>query len=157
MEVLKMKKKIDSLENRIKKAAKPLLNFTYEDIREMTEEDVKDFIRRSLANDPSHYTNEDAIYLVDHKRFDMSGFDHGSPGSAVRKSFNILDIFSYLGIYSYTTYLCLDFRKGGVYLYFQDWPSEESHELELHGYTTTEIIYEIFTHTILSNKPRRSR
>ena len=47
-----MKKKVDSVENRLKKAAKPLLDFKCEDLIKMAEEDVKDFIRRSLAHDP---------------------------------------------------------------------------------------------------------
>jgi hypothetical protein len=135
--------------------AKPLLETTAEDLLAMSEKDVKKFIRKSLAYENNHYIFSE-VYLKLHKRFDMSGYDGGT-GSATKNTFDILNIFSYLGIYDYTHYLVLDFYKGGVYLYFQDWLSKESHELELHGYTTTEIIYEIFTHTILSNKPKRRR
>jgi hypothetical protein len=74
-------------------------------------------------------------------------------------SFNtaILNVFEYLGIYDFTKYLFLDFYKGTPTLYFQNWRDEKLYEIDYSGYGTTEIILEIFNHTIFSEKEQRRR
>ncbi len=134
---------------------KPLLETTAEDLLAMSRKNVKRFIRKSLAYEARHYIfSED--YLKFHKRFNMSGYD-GGKGTATRDVFEILDIFSYLGIYDYTSYLVLDFYKGNAQIYLNYWGDDELQAIELDNLGTTDIIYDIFKRTIFSGKTKRRR
>lgn len=91
--------------------------------------------------------------MKEHHRFNMSGYGY-TPTSDTQE---ILSKFEDLGIYDYTHYLFLDFYKGSVTLYMKYWNSEEDLNIELHGYGTKDIIYEILIRTVYSNKRKRRR
>ena len=80
-------------------------------------------------------------------------------GSCTVHNQKVLNVFAYLGLYDYTDFLFLDFYKGGSRLYFKYWNDDELYINEdfTNGHSTSEIIYEIFTLTILSNKTTRRR
>lgn len=78
-------------------------------------------------------------------------------GEATLYNLEIVNLFADLGIYDYTTYLFLDFYKGTPTLYLQYFYSKEALEIELSGYSTVEIIYEIFVRTIFSDMRTRRR
>ena len=91
------------------------------------------------------------------KRFQFSGYDDKTGDCTVNNQ-AIVNIFADLGIYDYTRYLFLDFYKGTPTLYFKYFGQhEENQELDFDGYSTSEIILEIFNLTILSNKHTRRR
>jgi hypothetical protein len=91
------------------------------------------------------------------KRFDMSGYDSEKTGDSTTKNMDVLNTFAFLGIYDYTHYLFLDFYKGTPTLYMRYFNDSEDLAFEFSGYTTSEIIYEVFLRTILSGKPTRRR
>lgn len=124
-----------------------LEKLTVEELKTASEEDQLDFIRLKLAYDPNTFG------LKVHRKFEMSGYGENCT------SFNsaILNVFEYLGIYNFTKYLFLDFYKGTPTLYFKRWEDEEAFEINLDGYSTTEIILEIFKHTIFSEQKQRRR
>lgn len=124
---------------------------TKEILKTKSKEEVLDFIRARLT------VNGERL------RFDMSGFDNeddmGKPiaGSCTIHNMNIINMFADLGIYYYVVYLHLYCWKGSVILYhklldhinFEDYGNEEEC---LSGYSTSEIIYNIFEKTIFSVK-----
>ncbi len=120
------------------------------ELYEKSEEEVLNFIRKRLANNP------DDTVLSDHKRFEMSGYEY-QVGKTVLHNLSILNEFADLGIYDYTTYLFLDFYKGTGTLYYQYFRENENLESDFGGHTTSQIIYEIFKLTIFSTKSRRRR
>ncbi len=95
---------------------------------------------------------------VNHKKqsFDFSGYE-SKTGECTLKNQGILNIFSDLGIYDYTTFLFLDFYKGSPTLYFQYFSENEVYKINLDGCSTSEIIYSIFQITIFSGKYKRRR
>ena len=99
-------------------------------------------------------------------KFNMSGYDSfdasdslSKMGSCTVHNQKVLNVFAYLGLYDYTDFLFLDFYKGGSRLYFKYWNEDELYIDEdfANGYSTSEIIYKIFTLTILSDKKTRRR
>lgn len=133
---------------------------TVETLKQKTKEEIYEFIRERLAfnNDISEqlrYVNTEA-FKKEHKRFDMSGYETET-GKCTVDNLAILNLFADLGIYNYTSYLFLDFYKGTPTLYLKYKCSEDNLEFDYSGYGTTDIIYEVFLKTILSNKQTRRR
>lgn len=133
---------------------------TAEILKTKTEEEVSDFIRKRLAFETEilsqlRYVDKDA-FKKEHRRFEMSGYeDH--PGDCTLQNLDIVNLFADLGIYNYTSYLFLDFHKGDGTLYLKYFWENENLEINLGGYTTVEIINEIFKKTIFSDKRTRRR
>ena len=125
-----------------------------ETLKTMEESEIKQFIRERLTKDGERL------------RFEMTGYDSSDipnslyeKGSCTLHNQKILNVFAYLGLYDYTNFLFLDFYKGGSSLYFKYWRDDElfiNDDFTI-GATTTEIIYEIFKLTILSNRDKRRR
>ena len=125
-----------------------------ETLKTMEGSEIKQFIRERLTKDGEKL------------RFEMSGYDnYAIPNSLYKKgrctlhNQKILNVFAYLGLYDYTSFLFLDFYKGGSRLYLQYWGDDELFIDDdfTNGDTTTEIIYEIFKLTNLSNRETRRR
>ena len=104
-----------------------------------------DHIRKSLTQ-----TNGEKL------RFEFSGYENRT-GECTVHNINILNRFSSYGIYDYTDYLFLDFYKGTPTIYLKYFNSSENLEFTLDGYSTSEIIYEIFKLTLFSGKKSRRR
>jgi len=125
-----------------------------ETLKTMEESEIKQFIRERLTKDGERL------------RFEMTGYDSSDipnslykKGSCTLHNQKILNVFAYLGLYDYTNFLFLYFYKGGSSLYFKYWRDDElfiNDDFTI-GATTTEIIYEIFKLTILSNRLTRKR
>jgi hypothetical protein len=125
-----------------------------ETLKTMEESEIKQFIRERLTKDGERL------------RFEMTGYDSSDipnslyqKGSCTLHNQKILNVFAYLGLYDYTNFLFLDFYKGTSSLYFKYWGDDElfiDDDFTI-GATTTEIIYEIFKLTILSNRETRRR
>lgn len=130
-------------------------NDIVEQIKNMTKEKVFNFIRSAL------------IISGERLRFDMSGYDTHFVGECTVHNTFVLNRFAHLGIYDYTKYLTVDCYKGTptIHFLYWDWKPEDDdlyddfHDSnsKLSGYTTTEIIYEIFKLTILSGREKRRR
>ena len=125
-----------------------------ETLKTMEESEIREFIRERLTKDGERL------------RFEMTGYDNSDipnslyeKGSCTLHNQKILNVFAYLGLYDYTNFLFLDFYKGGSRLYFKYWHDDELfiNDAFTNGATTTEIIYEIFKLTILSNRDTRRR
>ena len=125
-----------------------------ETLKTMEESEIREFIRERLTKDGERL------------RFEMTGYDSSDipnslyqKGSCTLHNQKILNVFAYLGLYDYTNFLFLDFYKGGSRLYFKYWHDDELfiNDAFTNGATTTEIIYEIFKLTILSNRDTRRR
>ena len=129
-------------------------------LKKQSKEDVFNFIRERLALDKNLLSQLRYIKGEDmrkeHRRFEMSGYED-QKGQCTLFNLSIVNEFADLGIYDYTDYLFLDFYKGTPTLYLQYFQSNEKLQLELGGYGTVEIIYEIFERTIFSEKPTRRR
>jgi hypothetical protein len=125
-----------------------------------SKEEIFNFIRAKLSFNDDIESQlrkvEKENFHKEHRRFDMSGYE-SKTGECTKHNIAILNEFADLGIYDYTTYLFLDFYKGCGTLYLQYFHEKENLEIELGGYGTTEIIYEIFQKTIFSNKSTRRR
>lgn len=122
-------------------------------------EDILNFIRNRLCFNhiTSQLRNVDSEkFKREHRRFEMSGYESNT-GECTLHNQAILNEFADLGIYDYTLYLFLDFNKGTGVLYMKYINEPENLEFNLGGYSTTEIIYEIFKKTIFSNKFKRQR
>jgi len=133
-------------------------------LSKMKEEDILNYIREVLTKNNAPYqimtTDEfmdDDQYYEDKRdknrlRFDMGVlFDEVSKG--VEKNQFIIDLFKNLGIYNYTSKFSLKFHKGCPfinYVYYNEFFEQENDKLC--GYTTSEIIYEIFKLTIFSGR-----
>lgn len=135
-------------------------NDTLERLKVQSKDDIFDFIRQRLAFSRSflnqlRYTNKDSI-ANEHRRFEMSGYED-KKGECTLLNLKIINKFADLGIYDYTDYLFLDFYKGHGTLYFKYFQSTENLEVDLGGYGTVEIIYEIFERTIFSDRPSKRR
>lgn len=133
---------------------------TAEMLKKQSKEDVYNFIRTRLAFDKNlldqlRHVDKNEM-LKEHRRFEMSGYED-KKGECTLFNLAIVNEFADLGIYDYTEYLFLDFHKGHGTLYLKYFNSNEKLEIELGGYGTVEIIYEIFEKTIFSNKPTRRR
>ena len=99
------------------------------DLKQMTKEEVFNFIRQRLS-----FSKE------------------------LQEQFTaILNEFADLGIYDYTSYLFLDFHNGTPTVYLKYFSENENLEYTFTGYTTTEIIFAILELTIFSGKPKRNR
>lgn len=135
-------------------------NETAEMLRQQTKEDVFAFIRRrlafpsDLAGQLRHISRTDLE--KEHRRFEMSGYED-TKGQVTLFNQAIVNLFADLGIYDYTDYLFLDFYKGTPTLYLQYFQSAKRLELDLSGYGTVELIYEIFEKTIFSKHGTRRR
>jgi len=125
-----------------------------ETLKTMEESEIKQFIRERLTKDGERL------------RFEMTGYDSSDipnslykKGSCTLHNQKILNVFAYLGLYDYTNFLFLDFYKGGSSLYLKYWRDDELFIDSdfTNGATTTQIIYEIFKLTILSDKMTRRR
>ena len=135
---------------------------TREILLSKTKTEVLEFIRTRLSfNDDlesqlRHIDKE--VFKKEHRRFDMSGYE-SKTGQCTKHNLAIVNEFADLGIYDYTSYLFLDFYKGDGTLYFKYFAEDENLKVELGGYsyTTSEIIYEIFTKTIFTDKRKRRR
>lgn len=133
---------------------------TAEMLKNQSEEDVFNFIRKRLAFDKNiigqlrHIDKREM--KKEHRRFDMSGYEDNKGESTLFNN-SILNEFADLGIYDYTSYLFLDFYKGHGTLYMKYFYGNENLEFELGGYGTNEIIYFIFEKTIFLDKKTRRR
>lgn len=131
-----------------------------EELKNKSKKDVLNFIRKRLAFDKSisgqlrHIEPKD--FEKEHRRFEMSGYEDIEGENTVFNQ-SILNEFANLGIYNYTSYLFLDFFKGTPTLYLQYFGENTNLVIELGGYGTTEIIYEVFKLTIFSDKNKRRR
>lgn len=128
---------------------------TQEELKKMPMSEVKNFIRQALSFKNVYPHLSDDIRHMDaeqiekeHLRFEMSGLDIDS----VSRNMNILNRFEYLGIYDCVDCLFLKFHKGIPKVTIQYRNDDECHWYEFPGFTTTEIIYEIFKLTIFSKK-----
>lgn len=120
-----------------------------EELKKMTKDEILDFIRLILIK-------PGATSLKDHYRFDMSGYE-SKTGQCTLENMSILNKFAFLGIYDYTNFLFIDFYKGIGHVYLMYFWQSEYTQKEFCGEGTTEIIYEIFKLTILSDKGTRRR
>lgn len=133
---------------------------TAEILKTKSKEEVLNFIRERLSFGISSQIREDEpgeFNRTQHRRFEMSGYESVTGQNTL---FNqaILNEFADLGIYNYTHYLVLDFFKGMPFIYLKYWNDVQNLEFdEFSGYTTSEIIYEIFKLTIFTNKTTRRR
>ena len=120
---------------------KTKITMKIEELKTKTETEILDFIRKRKQG----------------AKFEMSGYE-SKTGKCTVDNIEIVNKFADLGIYNYTEYLFLDFYKGTPKLYLKYFNESENLEFdEWGGYGTSEIIYEIFKLTILSNKPERRR
>jgi hypothetical protein len=127
---------------------------TVEILKQMSKDDVLDFIRQRRT-----ITKED--FSIEKLRFDFDARD--TKGTI--HNMNILNLFADLGIYDYTNYLFLNSRKGNFTLYMFYWSHESIRNAEpedMHlifdeygGWSTSEIIYDVFEKTIFSNEPNK--
>jgi hypothetical protein len=134
-------------------------------LSKLNEEEVLNFIRDVLVkNTPPYQITESAEFEDEdgdeywelreksRLRFDMGVlFDEVSKG--VEKNQFIIDLFKNLGIYNYTSKFSLKFHKGCPfinYVYYNEFLEHENDVLG--GYTTSELIYEIFKLTIFSGR-----
>lgn len=121
-----------------------------ETMDELTKEATLDFIRMILLKDES-------TDIKDHYRFEMSGYENLTGQCTIHNIF-VLNKFAHLGIYDFTNFLSLDFYKGSVCLYFEYFGDFDNvQKVDLSGYGTTEIIYQILLRTVYSGKPKRRR
>jgi hypothetical protein len=128
-----------------------------ETLKTLTKDELFVFIRDELKFDDIVYNSTRKSSIEnDHLRFDMSGYEDKT-GQCTIDNQIILNKFAYLGIYDHTNYLFLDFYKGIGTLYFQYFGGGENYSVDLSGYGTTEIIYDVFKKTIFSGKPKRRR
>ncbi len=135
------------------------MNATAEKLVEMDMDDVLAFIRKTLAY-PDVVINsaqKNIDLRNEHYRFDMSGEDGKVRGSNTIQNQTILNKFAYLGIYDYTKFITVDFYKGNGTIYYCYFNEDEVKTVDMGGYGTCEIIYEIFGLTIFSNKTKRRR
>lgn len=133
---------------------------TASELRTKSKDEVKAFIRKRLSFskkilDQLRYVSKEE-FQNEHRRFEMSGYE-SQTGECTLHNISIINEFADLGIYDYTTYLFLDFYKGSPTLYMQYFRENENLKFEYDGYSTTDIIYEIFEKTIFSDKTTRRR
>ena len=136
------------------------MKISVDDLKAMNKEQVLDYIRKELKfkgiEDNLRHVDSDLFQDKEHRRFNMSGYE-SKTGECVKHNLSILNSFAYLGIYDFTSYLFLDFYKGNPTLYLKYFYEKKNLEFNYSGYTTTEIIYEVFLNTIFSDKPKRRR
>lgn len=132
-------------------------NPTAEQLKGMLIDDVFAYIRKTLEFPHAVTSSVRVSFSSQHYRFDMSGTDGGATGSNVIHNLTILNKFAHLGIYDYTKFLTIDFYKGHGTIYFCYWNEDDIQEVEMGGHGTCEIIYEIFSRTIFTDKPKRRR
>lgn len=139
------------------------INFINEEAYELSKlkkEDVLKYIRGVLTeNTPaykvlpnSEFYDEYEIERINRLRFEMH-VEYDEVSEDVEKNQFIIDLFKHLGIYNYTSNFSLKFHKGCpiiTYQYYSEYDTIENDQLG--GYTTSEIIYEIFKLTIFSGK-----
>jgi hypothetical protein len=90
-----------------------------------------------------------------HIRFEMSGYNFDELNASEINT-NILLLFAKFGIYDYSDFLYLDFYKGTGTLYYKIKWNHDLIEVDYDGYTTCEIIEDIFKRTVYSGRyPRR--
>jgi hypothetical protein len=128
------------------------------DLTELSEKELYDFIRSELMFDDLVYESlrSQNIDRSEHFRFEMSGYETNK-GECTVNNQNILNKFAHIGIYDYTNYLFLDFYKGIGTLYFQYFGDDIHHKIDLSGFGTVGIIYEILCKTVFSGKGKRRR
>ena len=116
-------------------------------IKTMNKAETIRFIRGSLTKDGKKL------------KFEMSGYDDPFGVPCTVHNQKILNVFAYLGLYDYTNFLFLDFYKGNSSVYLRYWDSDEFYVDKdfTSGFSTSEIIYEIFKLTILTDKRTRRR
>ena len=130
------------------------------DLKQMTKEEVFNFIRQRLSfskelQEQFRHVNKDDL-AKEHRRFEMSG-NESKTGQCTIFNTAILNEFADLGIYDYTSYLFLDFHNGTPTVYLKYFSENENLEYTFTGYTTTEIIFAILELTIFSGKPKRKQ
>lgn len=83
-------------------------------------------------------------FKKEHRRFEMGGYEEN-----VLSNMAMVNEFAELGIYNHVNYLSLRFYKGQPIIYYQLTDRDANEKVELDGYTTSEIIYEILKITVL--------
>jgi hypothetical protein len=88
--------------------------------------------------------------------FEFSGYETET-GQCTIHNQKVLNVFAEYGIYNYTKYLFLDFYKGIPTLYLSYWDTDDNLQFDFGGYSSSEIIYEIFNLTIIPFEGGRRR
>jgi len=126
-------------------------------LKKMSDAELLEYIRSELMRNGERLRFEMSGYDgVEGRRYD----DETPPvvsGSCTLHNQKVLNTFAHLGIYDYTEFMVLDFYKGCGTFYWGYWGSDEVRQKQLGGYSTSEIIREIFKLTILSGGPARRR
>lgn len=121
---------------------------------------VLNMIRKRLAFPKQFISQIQTVNMQDwkiyHRRFDFSGYENNT-GEVTVHNMSIVNEFADLGIYDYTQYLFVDFAKGDGTIFLKYYWSQEQLEVNVAGFTTSEIIYEIFELTIFSGQKKRRR
>lgn len=126
-------------------------------LSKLNQEEILNYIRNVLVNNtpPYQFNEQDDEYVIRQKsrlRFDMEVL-FKEVSECVEKNQFIIDLFKNLGIYNYTSKFSLKFHKGCPfinYVYYNEFLEHENDVLG--GYTTSELIYEIFKLTIFSGR-----
>jgi hypothetical protein len=123
-----------------------------------SKDEIFNFIRKRLRFEEGIVSSLKGIDTLgnQHKRFEMSGYE-SQTGYCTTWNLSILNEFADLGIYDFTSYLFLDFYKGTPTIYLKYFGERDNIEIDLGGYGTIDIIYEIFKLTIFSGKNKRRR
>lgn len=111
-----------------------------EQIKKMTKDEIINFIREKKGK----------------LHFDFSGYEDKTGDCTIHNQ-KVLNVFAKYGIYNYTHYLFLDFYKGCPTVYLRYFNTDENLEFDFGGYTSSEIIYEIFNLTIIPFEGGRRR
>ena len=128
-----------------------------QELKNKTKDEVFDFIRQRLSHSLEErdlkYVNE-ADFKKEHMRFRMSGErDIDVPLDIVHNQ-SVINKFADLGIYKGADFINTSFWKGSGMLYIGILGSGELNhcpieEIEISGWGTVDIIYEILKKTIL--------
>ena len=118
--------------------------------------DPLEYLQKLTKNELMAYIRGRLTVNQKKQSFEFSGYE-SKTGECTLKNQGILNIFSDLGIYDYTTFLFLDFYKGTPTIYFQYFSENEVYKINLDACSTSEIIYSIFQITIFSGKHKRRR
>lgn len=130
-----------------------------EELKKASKEEVLEFIRKELqyktdTTFASYAPFGERVPTHFHRRFDMSGYEE-RVGAITTHNNAIIEAFAHLGIYDYYKAIAINFYQGCGELFFVE--DGETEVVNITSLTTSQIIYEIFTRTILTDKRTRRR